>query len=170
MSPPGRIQGHRPAPRGAPSTSALFVRIPAEQAQRLDRAAFALKLPKQRLISGLLERYVDPDSADSLDALSGAEEGGRRVTVETFGEDPLAVGHHHFRPREADVLTAVEAGELLQVEVEVIERLAQDGELPGRRLGGQWRFARVALLSWLGAPGAAAPTAPDRADPAAGER
>ncbi len=170
MSRLSRTQGHRPAPRGAPPTSALFVRIPAEQAQRLDRAAFELKLPKQRLITGLLERYVDPDSADSLDALSGAQEGARRVTVETFGGDPLAVGHHHFRPREAEVLTAVEAGELLQVDVEVIERLAQDGELPGRRLGGHWRFARAALLSWLGAPGATAPGARDRSEPAAGER
>ncbi len=170
MSRPGRTPVHRPAQRGAQATSALFVRIPAEQAQRLDRAAFELKLPKQRLISGLLERYVDPDSADSLVALSGAEEGARRVTVETFGSDPLAVGHHHFRPREPEVLTAAEAGELLQVDVEVVESLARDGELPGRRLGGHWRFARGALLTWLGAPGASPPGAEDRSDLAAGER
>jgi len=170
MSRPGRTQGHRPAQRGAQPTSALFVRIPAEQAQRLDRAAFELKLPKQRLISGLLERYVDPDSADSLFALAGADEGARRVRVETFGPDPLAVGHHHFRPREPEVLTAAEAGELLQVDVEVLERLAQDGDLPGRRLGGHWRFARAALLTWLGASGATTPEVEDRSDLAPGER
>jgi hypothetical protein len=28
--------------------------------------------------------------------------------------------------------------------------LARAGELPGRELGGEWRFARVALLGWLG--------------------
>ena len=28
--------------------------------------------------------------------------------------------------------------------------LAEAGELPGRRIGGDWRFPRAALLEWLG--------------------
>jgi excisionase family DNA binding protein len=129
------------------------VRIPAEQAKRLDRAAFELQLPKQQLVSGLLERYVDPDSPASLAALGetrGDFRAGRRVTVEPDG---LTVGHHSFRPRESDVLTCEEVAELLRVEPALVEQMAQAGELPGRQLAGQWRFAKSAVLRWLAADG-----------------
>src|SRR5919202_1355692 len=51
-------------------TTALFVRLPAEQARKLDRAAHALGSPKKDLVAGLVDRYVDPDSRDGLDARS----------------------------------------------------------------------------------------------------
>jgi excisionase family DNA binding protein len=159
------------------ATTPLFVRIPAEQARRLDRASFELGRPKQALVSALLERYIDPASPASLAALAAPEQRGsaaaapsqpvsartedarRRVTVETLEPDALVVGHHSFRPREraaaehdvAEVLTAEQAAELMQVERDVIERLAEAGELPARRLAGQWRFSRAALLDWLAA-------------------
>ena len=31
-----------------------------------------------------------------------------------------------------------------------VSELADAGELPARRVGGEWRFARAAILSWLG--------------------
>ncbi len=31
-----------------------------------------------------------------------------------------------------------------------MEGLAETGDLPGRRLAGQWGFARSELLDWLG--------------------
>jgi excisionase family DNA binding protein len=181
--------GARPG-RSAGPTAALFVRIPAEHARRLDRAAFALRVPKQSLVAELVERYVNPDSPASLMALGrgwgtkaeapvqrgGAEaavrqgaaeaavqcsaavpgtgDGGRRVTVETLDRGELTVGHHSFRPRDPEVLTPQEAAELLRVDPDVVLELARAGELPGRELGGQWRFARAALLAWL-ATGAA---------------
>jgi len=153
------------------------VRIPAEHARRLDRAAFELRRPKQALVSELLARYVDPDSPASLAALAGApggagavaratarggpraraEGGRRRVTVETLEPDTLVVGHHTFRAREPEraiaaapeVLRSEQAAELLQLTAAVVERLAEQGELPGRRLAGEWRFSRAALLAWL---------------------
>jgi excisionase family DNA binding protein len=148
------------------------VRIPTEHARRLDRAAFELRRPKQALVSELLERYVDPDSPASLAALSEprasahgapvslrADAGRRRVTVETLEPDTMVVGHHSFRPAEpgqaiarAEVLSSEQAGELLQVSRAVVERMAARGELPGRKLAGEWRFARAALLSWLAVP------------------
>ena len=81
------------------------------------------------------------------------------MTVETLEPDALVVGHHSFRPREraaadtdvTEVLTAAQAAELMQVERDVIEGLAEAGEFPARRLGGQWRFSRAALLDWLAA-------------------
>jgi excisionase family DNA binding protein len=143
------------------ATAALFVRLPTERARRLDRAAFELQVPKQSLVSELVERYVDPDSPASLAALaklgfagaraSGAGgDGRRRVTVETLDQGELTIGHHAFRPGAPEVLTAKEAAELLQVDDEVVLELARAGELPGRELGGEWRFARAALLDWLG--------------------
>jgi hypothetical protein len=154
-------------------TQALFVRIPTEQARRLDRAAFELRRPKQALVSELLERYVDPDSPASLAALGagasrraeelagplgmGGEGARRRVTVETLEPDTLVVGHHSFRPAERqregasalEVLSSEQAGELLQVSSEAVEELARDGQLPGRVIAGEWRFLRAALLEWL---------------------
>jgi excisionase family DNA binding protein len=142
----------RPTRRTDPATAALFVRIPTEQARRLDRAAFELRRPKQELVSGLLERYVDPDSPASLAELAGGDAGRddrRRVTIETLEPGGLTLGHHSFRPREPEVLTAEEAGELLQVDAKVVLELAEQGGLPGRFLAGEWRFARAALLGWL---------------------
>jgi excisionase family DNA binding protein len=111
------------------------VRIPTEHAEALDRLAFERRLPKQEVVTELLARFID-DSP-------------RRVTVE-LPEDPgLHVGHHSFRASENRVLSIAEAAELMQVEPEVIEQLAEAGELPGRKLGGEWRFARQALLDWL---------------------
>jgi excisionase family DNA binding protein len=73
----------------------------------------------------------------------------RRVTVETT-DDGLAVGHASFRPqREPDVLTVAQLAEWLQVDAAAIAELAESGELPGRRLAGEWRFARDAVLDWL---------------------
>jgi excisionase family DNA binding protein len=157
------------------ATQALFVRIPAEHARRLDRAAFELKKPKQALVSELLERYVDPDSSASLAALARArapahtsartqssahaEAGRRRVVVETL-DDSLVVGHHSFQPHEpaahAEVLTSEQAAELLQLDVATVEGLASSGELPGRKLAGRWRFSRAALVEWLSHPQAEA--------------
>jgi excisionase family DNA binding protein len=37
-----------------------------------------------------------------------------------------------------------------QVEETAVAELAEAGELPGRRLGGEWRFSREAVLAWLG--------------------
>jgi excisionase family DNA binding protein len=147
-----------PQPKAPRSRSgdreALFVRIPTTAAERLDRAAFELRVSKQDLVSRLVARYVDPASPSSLDALRGlgdAPPQARRVTVE-LGGDQLSVGHHDFRPTPApDVLTVADAAALLQVEEAVVEQLAEGGELPGRRVGDAWRFARSAVLDWLAA-------------------
>jgi excisionase family DNA binding protein len=116
--------------------TALYVRIPKHQAEQLDQAAFTLKRSKQDLVAGLLNSYGDVDTL-------------RRVTVETT-DDALTVGHAEFRPlAPPDVLTVQQLAEWLQVEEQAIAELAESGELPGRRLGGEWRFAREAVLAWL---------------------
>ena len=46
-------------------------------------------------------------------------------------------------------LLAATRPELLAVPESAILELAEAGELPGRRIGGAWRFSRAALLAWL---------------------
>jgi excisionase family DNA binding protein len=132
--------------------SPLFVRLTSEQAGRLDRAAAAVPAHKKDLIGGLVDRYVDPSSAEGVAALrSLTRESGRRVTVELGASDAPVVGHAEFRPAaEPEVLDAAQAAALLAVDEAAILELAERGELPGRRIGDAWRFSRRALLEWLG--------------------
>jgi excisionase family DNA binding protein len=48
-----------------------------------------------------------------------------------------------------DVLTPAQAAALLQVDEDAVLALAEDGRLPGRRIGDEWRFARAAVVEWL---------------------
>jgi excisionase family DNA binding protein len=122
------------------SEKPLFVRLPASEADKLDHASHELKLPKKDLVAALVARHVDPTQLDSL----------RRVVVE-MGREELTVGRADFRPAEApEVLTLEQAAELLQTEPAAVAELAGSGELPGRRIGSEWRFSRSALIAWLG--------------------
>src|SRR4051794_31761863 len=104
------------------SETPLFVRLPSEEAERLDRAVATLRTSKRELVTRLLVEKLDD----------------------------VLVGHADFRPYPpADVLTAAEAAELLQADEAVVLELAEAGDLPGRKVGGEWRFARAAVLRWL---------------------
>jgi excisionase family DNA binding protein len=50
--------------------------------------------------------------------------------------------------------------ELLQVDPDDVSALADAGELPGRKIGDEWRFLRSAVLGWLAGD---APTPASRA-------
>jgi excisionase family DNA binding protein len=135
-----------------PHQTGLFVRLPDEQAKLLDRAAAAVPARKKDLISGLLARHVDPDTPEGLQELRTlAEVHGtpRRVIIE--GDEPrFQSGFGVFTPAApAEVLDPEGAAELLAVDVETLLALAEAGEVPGRAIGGQWRFARQGLLDWL---------------------
>ncbi len=121
--------------------TALFVRIPAADAERLDRAAFELKASKQDLVAGLVARYVDPATPEGLDALRTMA-GGREL------------GRHECRaaepaPAAPEVLTLEETADLLRLGEAAARAAAEAGEIPGRRIGGRWRFSRRRLLEWL---------------------
>jgi excisionase family DNA binding protein len=111
-------------------TSALFVRLPRREADLLDRAAFEGRVSKRELVTSLVRRYLDDDTP----------------------KPELTLGRYSFRPADApDVLTLEQAAALLQVDATEVAALADGGELPGRRIGGEWRFPRAALLEWLAA-------------------
>ena len=73
---------------------------------------------------------------------------GRRTPQHGRTEEPQ-LGWHSFRESAPDVLTLEGVAELLEVEPELVAALAEKGELPGRRIGSEWRFARAAVLAWL---------------------
>jgi excisionase family DNA binding protein len=97
----------------------LYVRLPDEAAEKLHQAAFELGLPKQDIVTSLLQ-------------------------------DHLTVGRHEFFPNPVEeVLTADEAAALLRTDTATVTSMAEDGTLPGRKVGDEWRFARAAVLRWL---------------------
>ena len=51
--------------------------------------------------------------------------------------------------RVKEILTPREAAEYLSVHVRTIYRLAKNGDIPGRKVGGSWRFKRDVLDDWL---------------------
>ena len=105
----------------------LFVRLPRNQAAALDRLAGATGRRKQALVSELL---------------------GDRLTI----PGPLSVGRVQVTNTSEvgdEVLTLDEVAKLLKVPVDAVRSRAEEGELPGRRFGKDWRFARVAVLAWL---------------------
>lgn len=48
-----------------------------------------------------------------------------------------------------EILTGAEAAGLLRVSLKTVLRLARGGDLPGRKVGREWRFARSELFAWL---------------------
>ena len=97
----------------------LYVRLPDEAADKLDRAAFELKTPKQNIVAQLLANH-------------------------------LTVGRAEFFPSDDPVvLTVDEAAELLRIDPKKLVKLAAAGDVPGRKLGDEWRFSRSGLLNWL---------------------
>jgi excisionase family DNA binding protein len=55
-------------------------------------------------------------------------------------------GRHDATP---EVLTGEQLAGLLQVDVKTVRSLAARGQLPGRKIGREWRFSRRAVLDWL---------------------
>ena len=137
--------------RAAEAQGALYVRLPANAVDKLDRAADALGVHKKDLVAGLVSKYVDPDSRHGLSAL-GALAQPRRVNLE-LGDAGPTLGSYSFHPYDPpEVLNAEQAGQLLQLEEKLVLELAEAGKLPGRKLGKAWRFSRGALVAWLSTP------------------
>lgn len=48
-----------------------------------------------------------------------------------------------------DILTVREVAEYLRLAESTVYRLAQEGEIPGRKIGGTWRFSRQGIKNWI---------------------
>src|SRR5689334_1979499 len=137
-------------PKKTPPESALFVRLPTDAVEKLQRAAEALGMRKKDLVAGLVSRYVDPDSRRGLTALGALAT--RKVTMD-LGETGPTLGSYSFQAYDPpEVLNVEQAGQFLQIDAEVVVEMAEAGKLPGRKLGAAWRFSREALVKWLSTP------------------
>lgn len=52
-------------------------------------------------------------------------------------------------PCERAVLTLTEAADLLRIDAHKLERLADQGKVPARRIDSSWRFNCAAIMDWL---------------------
>lgn len=50
------------------------------------------------------------------------------------------------------VMTVKDVSGYLKIAESTVYRLAQEGRLPGRKVGGAWRFSRRSLEKWLERP------------------
>jgi len=48
------------------------------------------------------------------------------------------------------VMTVPEVSEFLKLGESTVYRLAKEGKIPARKVGGMWRFSRESLNEWLG--------------------
>ena len=51
-----------------------------------------------------------------------------------------------------DILTVREAAEYLQLAESTVYQLVKKQKLPGRKIGGTWRFSRRGLEQWIARP------------------
>lgn len=66
-----------------------------------------------------------------------------------------------------EILTAIEAAELLKVHKRTVYRLAEEGVIPGTRIGHRWRFSKKNILALVAKP--EIEEAPARRNPAVNE-
>jgi excisionase family DNA binding protein len=52
--------------------------------------------------------------------------------------------------RQPDVLTLNEVAEYLRIPRSTAYKLAQEGKIPGQKVGRHWRFHRTVVERWLG--------------------
>jgi len=65
---------------------------------------------------------------------------------------PLKGTRKEFRPQEGgikleEILTPSQVAELLRIHVKTVYRLANEGTIPGNRIGRSWRFRKRDILN-----------------------
>ena len=63
------------------------------------------------------------------------------------------LSERELRPIESqrEVLNIEEAAELLGVSVKTFNKVLHSENIPGRKIGREWKFSRRALIDWIGA-------------------
>ena len=109
----------------------LFVRIPTTQAAQLDRAALKAGMRKQDFVSSLIAAQL------------------ASVRPPRLSSTPAKVADGEPAGLDDTVLTLDEAAAMLRVTTDDLTARARVGDLPGRKLGDEWRFSHDALFEWL---------------------
>lgn len=69
--------------------------------------------------------------------------------LEYDSQESVGEGKGTMETRQKEVLTADEAAEFLGFNPVTVRLKARSGEIPGRKIGKEWRFSRRVLLEWL---------------------
>ena len=85
------------------------------------------------------------DGAVTFEVTPGGHRRFRATIIEEAAQDVVASAD----PAGVDILAADQAAALLRLHPRTVTRLADEGELPGRKIGGSWRFSRSQLISWI---------------------
>jgi excisionase family DNA binding protein len=139
----------------ASARTPLFVRLPSEQAACLDDAARRLRLTKGLIVAQAISKYLaqldEPVGRDVVDAATRfVNANSTERFVPSTHASGAPIGGHSFVPaQELEVLTLEQLAHLLSLDVDQVLGLAEAGEIPGRKLGEEWRFSRAAVLAWL---------------------
>jgi excisionase family DNA binding protein len=104
--------------------TALFVRLPNDDARHLERAVAASGRSKRQLVSEAVREHLS--------------------------DEGLVVGRASLQEAGEEVMTIGETAALLKLDESAVLAAAQGGDLPGRQIEGHWRFSRSAVLAWLG--------------------
>jgi len=102
---------------------ALFVRLAPAETNRLDRAAATSGKSKRQLVTEAVREHLT--------------------------DDGLVLGEIALREAPDEVMTPAQTARLLKIDEPALIEAAERGELPARRLAGDWRFSRAAVLAWL---------------------
>lgn len=83
------------------------------------------------------------------------DEDGEDAGEDEFPSDEMEAGDEELTPNDIfgldplDVLTLEEVAEYLKVSPALVRRAVKEQQLPGRNIGGEWRFLRDAVANWL---------------------
>jgi excisionase family DNA binding protein len=114
----------------SPKLTPVFVRLPRDQAAALDRLANQSGRAKQHVVSELVAQALTPPKPEPFSM--------GRVELSSTPET-----------RHDEVLTLDEVALLLKLSPDAVQARAEAGDLPARRFGQDWRFSRLAVLTWL---------------------
>jgi hypothetical protein len=126
----------------------LFVRLANKDADLLDAAVAATGKSKRRLVSeAMREHLAGGEHLPGDDRPAREELTVGRISLVEEDRTPLSDAERAAPPNE--VMTLPEAAVFLRLGEAELERSAAESEVPARRIAGQWRFSRTALLAWL---------------------
>jgi hypothetical protein len=126
------------------SSKPLYVRLPMADAARLDDVAASTGISKRQLVSDAVRQHLRDDGLQV----------GRISLLES--SDPFPPDRRSSpEPPASEVLTLPEVALLLRLDEASARASAERGELPGRCVGGEWRFSRAAVIDWLAGPSSA---------------
>lgn len=100
--------------------SPLFVRLAHDDARQLERAVAASGKTKRQLVTEAVREHLT--------------------------DDGLVVGHAALHERADEVMTAAQTAALLKLDEPAVVAAATSGDLPGRQIGGHWRFSRSSIV------------------------